>query len=446
MSNPLINQELIIVNPQGTNVEMLDFLQRETLEYFLMEMNVHTGLIADRTEPGSPASIAAVGMGLSCFVAGAENGYISRTEASARILIILRFLNSSHQGIETDATGYKGFYYHFLDMQTGKRAYKSELSTIDTAILLAGVLTVRHYFMDDDKKEKEIRKIADELYLRVDWQWALNNTDTLTHGWKPESGFLSNNWDIGYSEAHILYVLALGSPTFPIKSLGYNKWIATFELKKIYNMEYLYAGPLFIHQMSHIWLDFKGINDNVNKKVNIDYFENSCRATRAQQQYAIENPLEFAHYGKNGWGFTAGDGPGYCSRIVDGVQRNFYGYTARGAPFGLDDGTISPWAVVASLPFAPKITLTTIRHAIEKLDLKRHKYGFDASFNPTYPEKGRNPNGWVAPWQCGLNQGPIILMIENYKSGLIWKTMKKCPHIINGLRRANFTGGWLDQV
>jgi hypothetical protein len=445
MNHPSTSEHLPIVNPQGTDEEMLLNLQRETFDYFINEMNPKNGLIADKTKPGSPSSIAVVGMGLSCYIAGVERGYMSRSEAAKRALTVLRFFHSSHQGAEIDATGYKGFYYHFLDMQTGKRIWESELSTIDSAILLAGVLTARNYFTDE--KEKEIRQLADELYARVDWQWALNGSDTIIHGWKPETGFLPYRWDSGYSEAHILYLLALGSPSFPIDPSGYKKWISTFEWKKIYDTEYIYAGPLFIHQMSHLWLDFKGIYDDLNKKTGIDYFENSRLATCVQQQYAIKNPLKFAHYGENGWGFTASDGPGPTTMMIEGVQREFYNYTARGVPFGPDDGTISPWAVVASLPFAPEIVLGTIRHAIEKLDLKKHNdYGFDASFNPTYPEKSTNPNGWVSPWQLGLNQGPIILMIENYKSGLIWNIMKKCPHIIKGFKRAGFSDGWLDKM
>jgi hypothetical protein len=447
MNNQITHKSLPVLNPQGTDEEMLHTLQRETFEYFIKEVNHKTGLIADKTEPGSPSSIAAVGLGLSCYVAGVECGYMSRENAANRTHTVLQFLYNSSQGTEPDATGYKGFYYHFIDMETGKRAWECELSTVDTAILMAGVLTAGNYFTGTDKKEKEIRDLADALYARVDWQWALNGNDTITHGWKPESGFLPYRWDTGYSEAHILYVLALGSPTFPIDPSGYKKWIATFEWKKIYGKECIYAGPLFIHQMSHIWLDFKGIKDDLNKKTGIDYFENSRRATCVQQQYAIENPLGFAHYGENGWGFTASDGPGPSVRVIDGVQREFYNYTARGVPFGPDDGTISPWAVVASLPFTSKVVLATVRHAIEKLNLKKYSnYGFDASFNPSYPEKKVHPNGWISPWQFGLNQGPIILMIENYKTGLIWKTMKKSPHIITGLRRAGFTGGWLDEA
>ena len=432
---------------QNQEEKMLSVLQRETFAYFLNEVNKHTGLIADKTQPGSPASISATGMGLSCYIAGIERGFITRAEAIKRTLNILRFFSNSHQGTEADATGYKGFYYHFLDMETGKRAWKSELSTVDTAILLAGILTARYYFTGKNKSEIEIRKLADELYARTDWQWATNGKDSISHGWKPESGFLRYRWNKKYSEAHIIYVLALGSPSFPINPSGYKKWIATFEWKKLYGIEYMYAGPLFIHQMSQIWLDCKGISDDINRKTGIDYFENSRRATFIQQKYAIENPLGFARYGENGWGFTASDGPGPATRTINGIKRKFYDYIARGAPFGPDDGTISPWAVVSSLPFLPKVVLSTMRHAIERLDFeKHHDYGFDASYNPTFPEKNTPSNSWISEWQFGLNQGPVILMIENYKSGLIWNIMKKCPHIINGLYRAGFCGGWLDEV
>ncbi len=219
------------------------------------------------------------------------------------------------------------------------------------------------------------------------------------------------------------------------------------EWKKLYDIECIYAGPLFIHQMSQIWLDCKGIYDDLNRKIGIDYFENSSRATQIHQKYAIENPLGFAHYGENGWGFTASDGPGAATRTIDGVKRKFYNYRARGAPFGPDDGTVSPWAVVSSLPFLPKVVLSTMRHAIERLDFeKHHEYGFDASYNPTFPEKNTKSNSWISEWQFGLNQGPVILMIENYKSGLIWDIMKRCPHIITGLQRAGFSGGWLDSI
>jgi hypothetical protein len=438
------HQVLPVLHPQGTDAEMLDHLRRATFEYFRNEFNPRNGLIADKTQPGSPSSIAVCGMGLSVYIVAVERGLLSRREAVDRCLTLLRFFHSSPQSPEADATGYKGFYYHFLDMQTGRRVWQCELSTVDTAILMAGVLSVASYFAGNTEGESEIRDLAENLYLRIDWKWALNGGTTISHGWKPESGFLPYRWDTGYSEAVILYALAAGSSTFPIDPQGYLEWIATFEWKKVYDIEHLYAAPLFIHQMSHLWLDFRGIHDDFNRKKGIDYFENSRRATYVQRQYGIENPLGFAHYHKYGWGFTASDGPGPAVLELNGVRREFYDYIARGAPFGLDDGTISPWAVVASLPFAPEIVIDTVRHAIERLALKRRAYGFDASFNPTYPKSStRNIHGWVSPWNFGLNQGPIILMIENFQTELIWKIIRKCPYTVEGLRRIGFREGRL---
>ena len=435
------------LNPQATESELLDNLRRAIVDYYLTESNPQNGLIADRNEPGSPSSIAAVGMGLSVYIVAVVRGILSRADAVDRTLALLRFLDSSHQGPEPNATGYKGFYYHFLDMQTGRRAIECELSTVDTAIMMAGILTAASYFTANDEKEIELRKLADSLYRRVDWQWALNEGTTISHGWKPESGFLPYRWDTGYSEAIILYALALGSPTFPVDPQGYKEWISTFEWKKVYDIEYLYAGPLFIHQMSHLWLDFRGIHDDFNRKVGIDYFENSRRATLIHRQYGIENPLKFAHYSEYGWGLTASDGPGPAVLEVNGVQRTFFGYEARGAPFGPDDGTISPWAVATSVPFAPEIVVKTMRHIIERLrSLGRSPYGgFVASFNPTYPDASSNLHAWTSPWIFGLNEGPILMMIENYHTELIWNAVRRCPYIVKGLQRAGFRDGWLDR-
>ena len=432
------------LNPQATDSELLHNLRLAIVDYYLKESNPQNGLVADKNEPGSAASIAAVGMGLSVYVVAVERRVVSRTDAVDRILALLRFLHSAPQGPEPTATGYKGFYYHFLDMQTGLRVFECELSTVDTAIMMAGILTAATYFTAHNEKEIELRKLADILYRRVDWQWALHGDMTITHGWKPESGFLSYRWATGYSEAIILYVLALGSPAFPINPQGYKEWIATFEWEKIYDIEYLYAGPLFIHQMSHLWLDFRGIRDDFNRKVGIDYFENSRRATLVHQQYGIENPLRFAHYGECGWGFTASDGPGPAMVKVNGVNRTFFGYEARGAPFGPDDGTISPWAVATSVPFAPELVIKTIRRIVERLtSLGCNPYGgFVASFNPTYPDDSKL-HAWMSPWVFGLNEGPILMMIENHHSGLIWKTIKRCSYIVNGLHRAGFRGGWV---
>ena len=441
------SKNLPVTNPQGTDNEMLEKLQRETFDYFLKEVDPVTGLIADKTAPGFPSSIAVTGMALTTYIIGIEKKFLTRKNAIKRVLKILRFFYNSPQGKQANATGYKGFYYHFLKMDTGEREWQCELSTIDTALFIAGVLSVAVYFSGEDKDESEIRELADKLYRRIDWQWALNKGLTLTNGWKSGMGFLPYRWEGDYSEALIMYVLALGSPTFPITHEGYKKWTGSFKLTKVYDIEYLYAGPLFIHQFSHIWIDFRGIRDAFNKKAGLDYFQNSKRATYVHRQYAIENKLAFEHYGKYCWGLTASDGPGQNTLIVNGRERRFYDYIARGAPYGPDDGTVSPWAVVASLPFAPEIVIDTIRHAIEKLNLKsRRLYGFDASFNPTYPEKKDNALGWVSPWRFGLNQGPIVIMIENYQNELIWTIMKQCPYIIKGLQIAGFTGGWLNKI
>ncbi len=338
---------------------MLETLQSQTFDYFLTYINPANGLIADKSDPDSHSSIAAVGLGITSYVVGIERNLLSREQGIHKILTILNFFYGGHQGPEKDAMGYKGFYYHFLHMDTGKRAWECELSTIDTAIFIAGVLTAACYFTGENKEEKQIRDLAESLYRRIDWQWALNGGMMISHGWKPESGFLEYHWDQGYSEAIILYILALGSPTFPIDPKGYRDWTSTFKWNTVEGIEYIHAGPLFIHQMSQLWLDLRGIQDDVNMKYKIDYFENSRRATYIQQKYAIKNPLNFKHYGENNWGFTASDGPGPASLMIDGVEKIFYDYIARGVPYGPDDGTISPWSVVASLPFAPEIVLST---------------------------------------------------------------------------------------
>jgi hypothetical protein len=422
---------------------ILDELQWETFEYFLKEVNPANGLIADKTRKDWPASIAATGLALAAYPVGAERGFMGREEAAERTLTTLRFFKHSPQGPGPDATGYKGFYYHFLDMQTGRRCWKCELSTVDSAFLLAGALASAAYFQHETEAEHEIRTLADELYIRADWQWAQNGKATLTHGWKPESGFINYRWE-GYDEALLLYVLALGSPTRPLPEESYTAWLSTYQWKRIYGREFLYAGPLFIHQLSHIWIDFSGIQDVFMRARGSDYFENSRLATYIQQEYAIRNPHEYALYGDRCWGISASDGPGPATLKIGGIERVFYDYLARGAPYGPDDGTIAPWAVVASLPFAPEIVLPTIRYFIDEVKLKKiHQYGFKATFNPTYPANSESEYGWVSQYNYGLNQGPIVLMIENYRSGLVWRLMRRCPYVVSGLRRAGFTGGWL---
>jgi hypothetical protein len=422
---------------------MLDQLQHDAFAYFLNEANPSNSLVKDCTRADFPCSIAAVGLALAAYPIGVERGLMKRTEALARTLRTLRFFWNSPQGAEPDASGYKGFYYHFLNMDTGRRAWNCELSTIDTTLFLAGALTAACYFGSDASEEREIRDLAEALYCRADWQWAQNGEATVTHGWKPETGFLPHRWQ-GYDEATVLYVLGLGSPTHALPAESYTAYTSTYSWKTIYADQVLYAGPLFIHQYSHVWIDFRGIQDCFMRDKGIDYFENSRRATRIHQEYAIRNPLQFRHHCECCWGLTASDGPGPATLVIDGIERCFFDYWPRGAPFGPDDGTIAPWAAVASLPFAPEIVLPTIEHMIHLgVGPSCCPYGLAASFNPTFP--GPSPLGWVSPWNYGLNQGPLLLMVENYRSELVWNLMRRCPHLVEGLRRCGYVGGWLQQ-
>ena len=426
--------------PLSYSNKKLETLQRLTFDYFLKETNPENGLVPDSTRQGSPCSITATGFALAAYPVGVERRFLTRKDAIKRTLTTLRFFSSSSHGAEPDATGYKGFYYHFLDMKTGRRTWDCELSTIDSTFLIAGALTAAEYFNRDTKGEREIRRLADGIYRRADWRWAQNRGATVTHGWKPESGFIKHRWQ-GYNEALILYILGLASPTHPLPAKSYQAWTRTYEWKKLYGHEFLYAGPLFIHQLSQMWVDFRGIQDDYMRKHASDYFENSRRATYIQQQYAIRNPRHFKGYGEYIWGLTASDGPGPASKKIGGKLRRFYDYSARGVPNGPDDGTLAPWGVVASLPFAPEIVLPSIQYFEDTFPEMTSKYGFKCSFNPTFSTAASSE--WISKGYYGLDQGPIVLMIENYRSGFLWELMRRCPYIVKGLRRAGFAGGWL---
>src|SRR5499433_3461111 len=422
--------------------EELARLQLTTLQYYLHEANPANGLIRDKTDPTAPSSIAAIGLGLATIPLLVERGVISREFAPELVLKRLRFFRDSPHGPDPDATGYRGFYYHFLDMKTGRRVWQCELSTIDSAFLFAGMLTCAAYFDGDTEEEAEVRRLADELYCRADWQWATNGGAAISHGWRPETGFIPYYWT-GYDEALLVYLLALGSPTFPLPPESYAAYCSTYKWRQIYGRELLHCGPLFTHQLSQLWIDFRGLRDAFMREHDSDYFENSCKATYIQQEYARRNPLEFEGYGEFCWGSTATDGPAWEKRTINGVEREFYDYYARGVPFGPDDGTLAPWVAVASLPFAPEIVIPTIRE-MASLNLGMTKrYGFKPSFNRTY-EVPDSPTGWwVTPYHFGIDQGPVALMIENYRTGLIWNITRRSPYIVAGLRRAGFKGGWL---
>jgi len=420
----------------------LDLLQFSTVLYYLHETNPDNGLVCDKTDPNAPVSIAACGLALATIPVIVEREVVIRDFAVKITRKRLRYLIECPQGPEPDASGYKGFFYHFLDVETGRRVWQCELSTIDSAFLFAGALTVAAYFDRDTPGEVEIRSLANKLYERADWNWARNDGSTVTHGWRPENGFIPHRYE-GYDEGLLLYILGLGSPTHPLPVESYRAFCSTYEWKKIYDRELLYSGPLFTHQLSHLWIDFRGIRDEFMRERGSDYFENSRQATFVQQEYAIRNPMNFVGYGEHCWGFTACDGPGWAKRTVNGVERDFFDYDARGAPFGPDDGTVAPWVVIASLPFAPEIVIPTMRQFAQMELGSAGKYGFRPSFNQSFLVENSATGWWVTPYYFGIDQGPVVLMIENCRTGLLWNVMKRCPYMVNGLRRAGFTGGWL---
>ena len=311
----------------------LGLLQLTTLLYYLRETNPDNGLVRDKTDPSAPVSIAAVGMALATIPVIVERGVLFRDFAAKITLKRLRYLFQLPQGPEPDASGYKGFFYHFLDIETGRRVWECELSTIDSAFLFAGALTAGTYFDRDVPTEIEIRTLANALYERAEWNWARDGEPTLTHGWRPESGFIPHRYR-GYDEGLLLYILGLGSPTHPLPVESYRAYCASYEWKKIFDRELLHSGPLFTHQLSHMWIDFRGLRDEFMRAHESDYFENSRQATFVQQEYAIRNPMNFVGYGEHCWGFTACDGPGCVRRTVNGVEREFFDYIARGAPSG----------------------------------------------------------------------------------------------------------------
>lgn len=426
------------------NDALLENIERAHFNYFVENSDPKTGLTRDRSASYSPASVAAVGFSLSSHLAAADRGWIKRDEAADYTLKVLRTLWNTPQGTAASGTsGYKGFFYHFLDLKTGTREWKSEVSTIDTALLMAGVLSTRGYFDRNNQKEREIRDLANKLYDRVDWKWAMQR-NRMSHGWKPEGGMLPYEYG-AYSEGMILMTLGLGSKTHPIPAEAWKNYTASSHVEKLSDgRPYVSFGPMFGHQYSHAWIDYRGIKDGVNKKVGVDYFENSRRATIAQHDYAVRNPNGWRGYSSLDWGLTASDGPAGGGPVVknyNGKQVQFFGYRARGAPNDFDDGTIAPTAAAASLPFAPELVMPTLKHWTNTRPELMGKTGFADAFNPSFDTSTNS--GWVGADRIGIDQGPIVMMLENHRSGLFWNLMRKDPNIQRGLKRAGFTGGWL---
>jgi hypothetical protein len=422
-------------------------LKKRTFNYFWDLSHKENFQIPDRYPNLTFSSIAATGFGLTSYIVGVENKYITRAEAAEKTMLTLEKLLSLPQGDqEKSMSGYKGFFYHFLTLDKAERFKDVELSSIDTGLLMAGILSAMSYYDGKSEVENKIRNLADKLYRRVEWDWMLDKDGLLSMGWHPEKGFISSKWK-GYNEAMILLIMAIGSPTYPIPSETWEKWCSTYEFKTFMGTENIQFDPLFGHQYSHIWIDFRGIKDKYVESKNIDYFENSKLATLSNRQYCISNPQNYSNYDANTWGLTACDGPYNGEKIIDGKKFLFFDYRARGAASMqiIDDGTIAPTAAGGSMPFLPIECEAALKNMWTKYNKNLiGKYGFKDAFNTTYKDID-NPNGWFDVDYLGIDQGPILLQMQNYENELIWNIMKKNPYIVNGLKKAGFKGGWLDK-
>jgi hypothetical protein len=412
--------------------QILDNLQQLGFNYFWTEANPSNGMIRDRNTSGSPCSIAAVGFGLSSICIGIDHGWITRAQGQTRVLTTLNTFWNGPQGSATSGTmGYHGFFYHFLDMSTGLRmpGWNPELSDIDTALLLAGILDCKQYFNTADPNDVQIRTLADQIYQRVDWTFFRNSTASppgLMIQWTPESGFNTGVWK-GYNEMMIMYLLAIGSPTHPIPATDWNTFTSGYVYGTQYGQTYVQYGALFTHQYSHCWIDFRNKRDVYMQGKGLDYFENSRRATLAQQAYCIANPgpkgtgfPDPAGYSATLWGLTACDGP--------------TGYAAHGAPGPgtFDDGTIAPTAAIGSLPFAADICVPTIQNIFDSYPSLWGTYGLKDAFN-----LARSPD-WYDTDFLGIDQGPIVMMIENYRSGSVWSRFMQNAEITSAMAAAGF--------
>ncbi|MBU6455432.1 MAG: Tat pathway signal protein [Cyanobacteria bacterium REEB67] len=443
------------------DVLMLERVQRAHFQFFVDNQGAETGLILDRSRPDAPATIAGVGFALPAYAIAAQRQWISHAEAVAYTLKVLTVLSRVPQGDAPSGTsGFHGYFYHFLDPKTGERAtspkfWNSELSSIDTALLMGGVtFAATYYASGQSADEKQIVKLARMLYERVEWDWLLRDAPAangdkkaqlIGHGWTPENGMITNVYN-GYSEALLLYLLAIGSPTHAVPAATWDAFMSNSGRSQLatYRDETYIAmpgTPLFCYQYPHCFVDFRGIRDSLGRAVGFDYHENARRATLAQFNYAQENPRGFRAYGGFDWGLTACDGPGDKVIVVDGVERKFNWYMERGAPFGADDGTIAPTAAISSLPYAPHLVLPTIRHWLADRPELFSMHGFTDAFNPTFDHS--SPSGWVDGERVSIDQGPVILMIENYRSDFCWQAMHDNVYLRRGLRLAGFKGGWL---
>lgn len=410
-----------------TDDQLLDTLQHTAFNFFWNQVNTTNGLVRDRDTYTSPASIASTGFGLSAICTAIDHGWITRDAGRNRILTALRTFWLGPQGSDSSGMiGYKGFFYHFLDMTTARRFFwgpgnGSELSTMDTGLLLAGILDAKQYFSTTDSLDGVARALADSIYRRVDWEWMRNSFQGLPWAWSPDSGSAGFGLMQGYNEGMITQILALGSPTHAVPSSVWSFWTSGYSWQTWYGYSYVNFPPLFGHQYSHCWLDFRSMRDAYMTAKGITYFENSRRATLAQRQYCIQDAPASYGYTDSLWGLTACDGPAPAY------------YVARGAPPAQnDDGTIAPTAAAGSIPFAPDIVVPVLRNMYNTYHAQLWtNYGFRDAFNLS--------KNWWDTDVIGIDEGPIILMIENYRAQAVWNRFMQDPDVQQGLTRAGFS-------
>ncbi len=428
----------------------LDTLQRRTFNYF-WELVDGYGQTPDRWPREQMSSIAATGFYLPALAVGVSRGYVTRAEAAARARFTLQTLYDLPQGkAKAGVSGYRGLFYHFLNHEDGLRFRNSELSTIDTGLLMAGVLAAGEFFDGDSSDERAIRQLAEQLYRRVEWDFAWMQDGKLSMGWRPDKGFLPARWR-GYNEASILLILAMGSPTHPIPDTAWQAWTRTYDWGSGYgSKEHVMFDPLFGHQYSQMFIDFRGIQDAYMRERGIDYFENSVRASELQHAYAKLNPRGWKAYGSDLWGLTACDGPGGEPIVAaNGDVVKVHSYWARGVDGTVvkDDATVAPTAAGGSYPFTPEASHRALAHMWTTYQpWLVGRYGFRDAFNLEVAARADQAGapGWFDSDYLGIDQGPILLQIENYRSGLVWDLLKDNEHIRRGLSKAGFMGGWLE--
>ncbi len=418
----------------------LEGFQHDAFTYFTEYSHDHTGLVPDQSANPDICSIASVGFFLTCLPIAVERGWLSRQEAAKRAARTVRFFRDAPHGSAADATGHHGFFYHFLDMESGKRAWNSELSTIDTALLLAGVETARTYFDGPDHDEAAIRTAGLDLVNAVDWRWMMDPKGFVNKAWKPKRGFFGGDWE-HYSEAHIMYVLSVVGDGERIPAETYHRMTEHYDWRHMLGFDWIAASPLFIHLFSQIWLDFRGLDDGHCRQRGTDYFENSRRAIAVQRAYASLNPMKWRGYDADVWGLSACAGPQGKKKAFDGRVHRFRGYDARGAPNGPDDGTLVPWGPLACYAHDRKAALEGTAAILSRFPGVLDKGRFVGSFNPSLPNDG--PAGWICDSVFGLDQGLLVTMIENGRSELIWNLGKRSDIFRKGLLRLGFSGGWL---